>query len=151
MKALTTALAVCGVLVFFLFGPSRAQQGQTFELAVCNMSDFQGVFMALRHKQDAQRWQVDGWYAIPDGGCTFIGTYPRDTFYYYAESNDGAQWSAADTDQTGQAECVNHNQWFNVAGGATCADGQDIVRFRRIQVPANQARFTQTLTGKRSN
>jgi uncharacterized membrane protein len=151
MKALATALAVCGVLVVCLFGPTRAQQGQTFELAVCNMSDFQGVFMAVRHRQDAQKWQVDGWYAIPDGGCTFIGAYPRDTFYYFAESNDGGEWSAASTDQNGQAECVNHDQWFSQAGGAQCAQGQESVRFRLIQIPANQARFTQTLTGKKSN
>jgi uncharacterized membrane protein len=115
------------------------------------MSDFQSVFMALRHKLDATRWQVDGWYAIPDGGCTFIGAYPRDTFYYYAESGDGAQWFATDSDQTGQAECVNHNQWFSGAGGAQCATGQDSVRFRLVQVPTNLARYTHTLTGKRSN
>src|SRR5262249_36024248 len=54
---------------------AHAQQkpNPTFELAMCNLSDFQGVFVALRHKQDAQKWTVDGWYAIPDGGCTFIG------------------------------------------------------------------------------
>jgi len=149
MKALATALAVCGVLVICLLGSSRAQQGQTFELAVCNMSEFQGVFMAVRHKQDAQRWQVDGWYAIPDGGCTFIGTFPRDTFYYYAESNDGGEWSAVSSDQTGQPECVNHAQWFTEAGGAQCTQCQENVRFRMIKVPANQARFTQTLTGKK--
>jgi uncharacterized membrane protein len=151
MKALTTALAVCGMLVLCLFGSSRAQQSQTFELAVCNMSDFQGVFMAVRHKLDAQKWQVDGWYAIPDGGCTFIGSYPRDTYYYFAESNDGGEWSAAASDQNGQAECVNHDQWFTEAGGTACVQGQDNVRFRMIQIPANLARYTQTLTGKKSN
>jgi len=151
MRNLATALAVCGVLIVLLFGPSRAQQSQTFELAACNMSDFRGVFMALRHKQDAQHWQVDGWYAIPDGGCAFIGTYLRDTFYYYAESNDNAQWSANDNDQTGQAECVNHDQWFTEPGGAPCAQGLASVRFRMVQVPANMARYTYTLTGKRSN
>jgi uncharacterized membrane protein len=153
MRALTTVLAVCGVLLAGLLGPSRAQQPQneTFELAVCNLSDFQGVFMAVRHKQDAQHWQVDGWYAIPDGGCTLVGTYPRDTFYFYAESNDDGSWAASDSDQTAQAECVNHNQWFQIASGSACAAGQASVRFRLVQVPADQRRFTWTLTGKKSN
>src|ERR1700682_3879581 len=79
-----TLAAVCGALVLSFVGSSRAeqQQTQTFELAVCNLSDFQGVFVALRHKQNTQKWAVDGWYAIPDGGCTFIGSYLRDTIYY---------------------------------------------------------------------
>ena len=150
MRALMTALALCGVLLGCLLGTSRAQQpSQTFDLAACNMSDFQGVFMAVRHKQDATHWLVDGWYAIPDGGCTFIGTYTRDSVYYYAESNDGAYWSAGDNDQTGQAECINHNQWFHVAAGSACASDQASVKFRLIQVPANEARHTQTLTGKK--
>jgi uncharacterized membrane protein len=145
------AAAICGALVLSPVGSARAEQkqNQTFELAVCNLSDFQGVFFALRHKQASQKWMVDGWYAIPDGGCTFIGSFPRDTVYYYAESNDGASWAAIDTDQTGQKECIDHDKWFQQAGGSPCSAGQASVKFRLITIPANLPRLTFSLTGKR--
>jgi uncharacterized membrane protein len=157
MGALKSAVAaICGALVVLFFGSSRAQQAPTqtrnptFELAVCNLSDFQGVFFALRHKQDAQKWAVDGWYAIPDGGCTFIGTFPRDTIYYYAESNDGAAWRGDNTDQTAQSECIDHDKWFRqTAGGSACSAGQVAVKFRLITIPPNLPRLTFSLTGSR--
>lgn len=148
-----TVAAICGALVLTSVGSSRAeqQQNQTFELAVCNLSDFQGVFFALKHRQAGQKWMVNGWYAIPDGGCTFIGSFPRDTVYYYAESNDGASWAATDTDQTGQKECIDHEKWFQqTAGGPSCSPGQAPANFRLITIPANLPRLTFSLTGKRS-
>ena len=144
--------AICGALVVPVAGSSRAepQQNQTFELAVCNLSDFQGVFLAVRHKQTAQKWVVDGWYAIPDGGCTFIGSFQRDTIYYYAESNDGANWAANANDQTGQSECIDHDKWFQqTAGGPSCSTGQAPVKFRLITIPSNLPRLTFSLTGTR--
>jgi uncharacterized membrane protein len=153
MGALKPAVAaICGALVLSSVGSSRAeqQQNQTFELAVCNLSDFQGVFFALRHKQNTQKWAVDGWYAIPDGGCTFIGSFLRDTIYYYAESNDGANWAATDTDQTGQPECIDHDKWFQqTAGGPSCSAGQATVKFRMITIPSDLPRLTFSLTGSR--
>jgi uncharacterized membrane protein len=146
------AAAICGALVLSFVDSARAEQkqNQTFELAVCNLSDFQGVFFALRHQQAGQKWMVDGWYAIPDGGCTLIGSFPRDTVYYYAESNDGANWAATDADQTGQKECIDHDKWFQqAAGGASCASGQAQVKFRLITIPADLPRLTFSLTGKR--
>ena len=150
------AAAVWGVLVVLLVGSAHAQQppaqpqNPTFELAVCNLSDFEGVYLALKHKQGAQSWVVDGWYGIPDGGCTLIGTFPRDTIYYYAESNDGANWGAASTDQTAPSECVDHDKWFKqAAGGSTCPAGQAGARFRMITVAPNLPRLTYSLTGKR--
>jgi len=145
------AAVLCSALGALCTGSSHAQQtpDPTFELAMCNLSDFQGVFVALRHKQDAQKWTVDGWYAIPDGGCTFIGSFLRDTIYYFGESNDGAIWSAADTDNTGAAECIDLEKTFRRASGGSCAAGQVSARFRLITVPANLSRLTFTLTGRR--
>jgi uncharacterized membrane protein len=152
MKVSRLAVAVfCSALGAAFAGSSHAQQkpNPTFELAMCNLSDFQGVFVALRHKQNAQKWAVDGWYAIPDGGCTFIGTFLRDTIYYFGESNDGAVWSAADTDKTAAAECIDLEKTFKRASGGSCAEGQLTARFRLITVPANLSRLTFTLTGRR--
>jgi len=143
--------AICGALILSFVGSARAEQkqNQTFELAVCNLSDFQGVFFALKHKQIAQKWMVDGWYAIPDGGCTFVGSFPRDTVYYYAESNDGATWGGMDADQAAQPECINHDQWFQQTASGPCSAGQASVKFRLITVPSNLPRLTFSLTGKR--
>ncbi len=142
----------CSTVVASFVGASHAeqQQNEAFELAMCNLSDFQGMFVALRHKQDSQTWMVDGWNAIPDGGCAFIGTFPRDTIYYYAESNDGGTWRAADTDQTGMSECIDHDKWFQHAADATpCPAGQVIARFRKITIPPTLPRLTFTLSGKK--
>jgi uncharacterized membrane protein len=149
-------VALCGALAVSFVGSAGAQQppapaqNPTFQLAVCNLSDFQGVFFAVKYKQSAESWAVDGWYAIPDGGCTLIGTFQRDSVYYYAESNDGARWNGAATDQTAQSECVDPDKWFKqAAGSSACATGQTAQRFRMITVPANLPRLTFSLTGKR--
>lgn len=136
MKVSRLAVAVlCSALGAAFAGSSHAQQkpNPTFELAMCNLSDFQGVFVALRHKQNTQKWAVDGWYAIPDGGCTFIGTF----------------LSAADTDKTAAAECIDLEKTFKRASGGSCAEGQLTAKFRLITVPANLSRLTFTLTGRR--
>jgi uncharacterized membrane protein len=153
MKAFKlAAAAVCGTLGGAFAGSSHAQQTQnpTFELAMCNLSDFQGVFVALRYKQDAQIWAVEGWFAIPDGGCAFIGSFLRDTIYYFAESIDGGVWRAADTDKTATSGCIDHNKRFKwVENGSSCPAGQVTAKFRLITVPTNLSRLTYTLTGRR--
>jgi uncharacterized membrane protein len=157
MKALKLTAAVVAGLAAGAASAQQApntsgqqQQSASFELAVCNMSAFQGVFVALMHKQDAQKWVVDGWYAVPDSGCSLLGTFLRDTVYYYAESNDGASWRAADTDQSVTPQCIDHNKLFTGPAGATsCPPGEVGVKFRTIKVPANQARLTWALTGSR--
>jgi uncharacterized membrane protein len=148
MKALKLAAAVvCSALSGSAYG--QQNPNPTFELAMCNLSDFQGVFVALRHKQDARKWAVDGWYAIPDGGCTFIGTFLRDTIYYFAESNDGGVWSAAETDKTAAPECIDLDKTFKRVSGGSCPADQLTARFRLITVPANLPRLTYTLTRRR--
>src|SRR5262249_28255763 len=89
MKALKLAAAVVvGTLAVLVAGVPEAQQAPSpssqqqqpsasAEVAVCNMSAFQGVFVALMHKQDAQKWVVEGWYAVPDSGCTLLGSFLR--------------------------------------------------------------------------
>ena len=150
----STAAALAGALAVCCADVSPAQQGpqqnSNFELAICNMSDFQGVFVALMHKQDAQRWIVDGWYAIPDRGCTLTGSFARDTVYYYAESNDGGVWRGADTDQSVVPQCIDRAKLFQGPAGVTpCPAGEVGVKFRTIRVSATAPRLTFTLTGSK--
>jgi uncharacterized membrane protein len=117
---------------------------------MCNISNIPSVFVALTHRQDAQSWRVEGWYAIPDAGCALIGKFMRDTVYVYAESQDGASWKPVETDRAGRAECVDHKQWFAaVAGTSTCEPGQMRVRFRMLQVAPDEARVTWSISGAR--
>jgi uncharacterized membrane protein len=117
---------------------------------MCNMSDFSGVFVALRQKQDAQRWTVSGWYPLPDRGCAFLGSFQRDTVYYYAKSDEGVSWSPDANDRSASTQCVDQNKYFQGTSDiGPCPPGQVAVRFRMLQVPANIFRRTWTLTGSR--
>lgn len=153
MKNLKLAAAVVCAMPLFLSGSSPAQQqNATFEFAFCNMSDFSGVFVALTHKQNVQKWTASGWYAIPDLGCTFVGSFLRDTIYYYAESTDGsgAVWNGAETDRSAKAACIDHDKLFQGAVDvSSCPAGQDRVNFRSIRIPATLPRLTWTITGSR--
>jgi uncharacterized membrane protein len=153
MKASTLKVAVaCGALGVSLSASSHAQQqGQAFQLAFCNISAYSNVTVALVHKKDAEKWAVDGWYPVPDNGCTVVGTFQRDTVYYFAEGRSGNSigvWAAPDNDQNATSQCIDHNKWFQqTAGVPTCPTGQEVVRFRMISVPANSSRITWTLSG----
>ena len=87
MIASTLKIAVvCGALGVSLSASSHAQQqSQTFQLAFCNISAYSNVTVALVHKKDAEKWAVDGWYPVSDNRCTVVGTFQRDTVYYFAE------------------------------------------------------------------
>jgi hypothetical protein len=153
MKKLMFAIPICSALAAAAAPPSHAQQKpNTFEMAFCNMSDFQSIWVALMHKKDAQTWAVDGWYPIPDYGCAPVGSFLRDTVYYFAYSSDGAVWQAGADDKTASAQCVDTNKWFQqpASGVPTCPTGQQSVRFRLLTAPANAPTLTWTLTGSKS-
>jgi uncharacterized membrane protein len=150
MKAWKIAIAgVCCCASGALSATSAmAQASQTFQLAVCNISAFSDVYVAITAKADGQRWTVSGWYPIPDSGCTLVGTFPRDTVYYYARGSDKAVWAAPDNDQNGSSQCVDGDKFFTAAAGVpACPAGQQAVRFRMLKAQANQPRVTFTLTG----
>jgi Protein of unknown function (DUF1036) len=147
---------VCGAMCLFavIFAGLRwsdaqgQQDTQKFEIAFCNISAFTDVAVALMYKQDAQKWWVAGWYPLPDGGCNLLGSFLRDSIYYYAEGSKGAVWRAADNDQTAASKCVDHNKAFEGdAGTPSCPTGQAAVRFKLIKIPAGTPRLTWTLTG----
>ncbi len=153
MKAMKLAVAVaCSALGVSSSDLSHAQQqSQTFQLAFCNISAYSNVVVALVHKQDGEKWAVGGWYPVPDNGCTLVGSFLRDTIYYFAEGSRGnttASWAAPDTDQNATSQCIDHNKTFQAAAGVpSCPAGQEAVRFRMINIPPNKPRITWTLTG----
>ncbi|HZN28500.1 MAG TPA: hypothetical protein VFB88_03985, partial [Xanthobacteraceae bacterium] len=71
--------------------------------------------------------------------------------YYFAEGRSGNSigiWAAPDNDQNATSQCVDHNKWFQaIAGVPSCPAGQEVVRFRMINIPANKPRITWTLSG----
>ncbi len=152
---LPTAIAGCWLAGLCLSSPTQGQQQTTeeFQLAICNMSSFSRVLVAVAHRQDAQRWAVAGWYPVPDGGCAITDTFKGNSVYYYAfgETRDGnlVFWEAAENDKTASAQCVDHNKFFRLTAGVpNCATGQDLARFRPIRATPNQLRTTFTLTGR---
>jgi uncharacterized membrane protein len=154
MKFLNAAGAIaCCALGLILIGPGQAQQQpQSFQLAFCNISAYSNVLVSVAHRQDAQRWLVDGWYPVPDGGCAVVGSFQRDTIYYYAygETNDDriVTWSASDNDQTATSQCIDREKFFQrTAGTPSCPPGQEAAKFRMIKVAPNLPRMTWTLSG----
>lgn len=150
---LPTAIAGFCLAGLCLSNPAHAQQTtQEFQLAFCNMSNFSRVRVAIAHRLDAQRWAVDGWYPVPNYGCSIASTFKGDSVYYYAfgENRDGRYvfWEAAENDKTASSQCVDHNKFFRLTAGLpTCATGHDTAQFRVIRANPNQSRTTFTLTG----
>jgi uncharacterized membrane protein len=135
----------------WLSAPLHAQQQSSkFQLAFCNISTFNNVRVALAYRQDAQQWVLDGWYPVPDGGCTLLGSFLRDTIYYYAENDRGVKWRSSDTDKTAMLQCIDHEKAFRATASVpACPADQEPARFRMIKISPNQARLTWTLSGGR--
>ncbi len=150
---LPLAIAGCCLAGLGLSSLTQAQQTtQEFQLAFCNMSSFSRVLVAIAHREDGQRWAVDGWYPVPNYGCSLAGTFKGDSVYYYAfgVARDGsyAFWTAEENDKAASAQCVDHTKFFRVTAGLpTCATGYDTARFRQIRAIPNRPRTTFTLTG----
>jgi uncharacterized membrane protein len=152
----TTAALAAGALVLFAAGAPSAQpqggSGGTFQLAFCNISGFQTARVAITHRKDAQRWAVDGWFPIPDGGCSIIGTFQLDTVYYYAMASNPSNgntvyWGAADDDKTATSQCIDEEKAFSTwAAVPNCPAQQSPKRFRALKVNPNTRTFTFTLS-----
>lgn len=150
MTNLKLALLIAGGATPFLladYSPAQEaaqQRSPTFELAMCNMTDVHGLFVAIASKQTSQKWWVTGWYALPDYGCTLIGTFPRDAVYFYAESTIAGVTSTA-PDNTPISACIDHDRLFQgPTGGKACPQDQERVDFTPIKVPATTPRVTFT-------
>ena len=153
MKArIIVVAAACALFGTAYFGSSHVQaqpQITTGGLSMCNLSDFSKVVVATISRQSAQNWVVKGWHALPNGGCSFVGTFLRDTVYYYAEGN-GANWAAAESDQSAIAQCIDKDKHFEFASSnRTCPTGLSLARFKMLKLAPDDPLFTWTLTGKR--
>ena len=133
----------------------HAQQSQTrVQLAFCNLSSNTGVRVAIMHRVDAQKWVVDGWYPVPNDGCTVIGSFNADAVYYYgighrreADRLLTSVWSAAENDQTGTSQCLDDDKAFSITSGAPeCAADQRRGRFKLVKFPSDTRLVTRTLT-----
>jgi uncharacterized membrane protein len=154
MKVLNmlSAVSCCAVGLTSMSSAHAQQQNQDFQLAFCNISAYTNVLVSVAHRQDGQSWRVDGWYPIPDFGCALIGSFQRDTVYYYANgrTSDGrvVAWSAADTDQTATSQCIDRDKFFQATAGVpSCPSGQELAKFKMIKVAPDRSRITWTLTG----
>ena len=99
MKAWKIAIAgACGAFGGLSATSAMAQANQTFQLAFCNISAFSDVYVAITSKGDAQRWNVSGWYPIPDSGS--FRAEPESTRCLHAHScrhvrPPACQWGCA--------------------------------------------------------
>jgi hypothetical protein len=114
----------------------QQKQQQTFSFAACNLSSISGVSLALTVRQvnDPQKWQVYGWFQLPDRGCNYIGTFYGENFFWYAFGANDAEWSALDGDRTASKQCIDRAHAFDESAGASCKTGQVAVNFRRWNV-----------------
>ena len=111
-------------------GGQPAPAANEFVFKVCNKSKSQ-LFVAMLYKTQGDSWRYVGWAKYDPGNCSPVqGTYPRDSFYWYAE-NGPATITYAGTDAQG---CVNQNDAFDrtVTGQYSCQPGEKIVGFHKI-------------------
>jgi hypothetical protein len=128
----------------------QQQQAQTptFTLAACNLSKVTGISVALAIRQlsDPSKWEVYGWFPIPDGGCNYIGSFYGDSFYWYAFGNSNTEWSADDSDKSATKQCIDNTAAFDEAAGAVCKTGQLVVNFLHKDVNPASSGVTLRLT-----
>jgi len=124
----------------------QQKQQLTFSFAACNLSSISGVNLALMVRQvsDPQKWQVYGWFAIPDNGCNYIGTFYGENLFWYAFSNTAA-WTAPDTDRTASKQCIDKVHAFDEIAGTKCKNSQVAVNFRRWNVDPTSTGVTLKL------
>jgi uncharacterized membrane protein len=133
-----------------LLNQQQKQQKQTFSLALCNRSTATSVNVVLLYRppNDPDKWQVEGWYPLPDGGCQLIGSLYGDRLYWYAMGNGGkAVWSAPDNDANASTQCIDPRKAFRFAAGSDCGDEKTLVRMRRVNINPTLSMYTLTLQG----
>jgi uncharacterized membrane protein len=151
MRTWTSALAVAA-MILGLAGPVDAQVRPTppspppggqpqqqpqpqpasdqFQFKVCNKTK-NILFVGMLYKVSGDSWRYMGWAQYKPGDCGPVqGTYPRDSFFWYAENGPGTI-TYAGTDAQG---CVNQNDAFDrtVSGNYSCQPGEKIVGFHKI-------------------
>jgi len=126
----------------------QQKQAQSFNLSACNLSTVTNVSVALAVRQvsDPSKWEVYGWFPIPDGGCNYIGPFYGDSFYWYAFGSNNAEWSADDADKTATKQCIDTSAAFDEAAGAVCKSGQHPANFLHRVIDPSSTGVTLRLT-----
>ena len=118
-----------------------------FSFSFCNFSKHPNLSLALMSKstEAPHPWRAEGWYAIPDGGCNFIGSFYGDKIYFYAETGDKMVLAASDTDATASKQCVDATKSFGLNAGSPCQAGQKLVNFQMREIDPSAATMTLRL------
>jgi Putative metallopeptidase/Protein of unknown function (DUF1036) len=134
-----------------LLKQQQQEQQPTFTFAICNESKATNVGTSLMVKlpEDPENWQVFGWFPLPNGGCSLIGSFYGDHLYYYAEGSNNTVWTAPETQQNATKQCIDHVNAFQHVAGAPCRAGQVMVNFRRIDIAPADSGITWHLIGGR--
>jgi uncharacterized membrane protein len=133
-----------------LLKQQQSQQRQTFTLALCNRSKAKNVRVAILYRppDTPAKWEVKGWFALPDGACNVIGSMYGDRLYYYAEGDGGKSvWSAPEDDKRASRQCIDRNDGFTIAAGASCEGTQVLAGFRRWDIDPSASMVTYSLWG----
>jgi uncharacterized membrane protein len=117
---------------------------------MCNKSRATNAYAAVAGKVDPSKWQVVGWFKVPDAGCAQIGTFLKDTVYILVFADNSIEWSG----ESGKdpALCVNRAKAFNYTTGdggseAHQCDAEEMpLPFRPIKVTTTGSTWTTNLT-----
>jgi hypothetical protein len=123
-------------------------QTKTFTLAACNLSTVTSVNVALAVRQvsDPSKWEVYGWFPIPDAGCNYIGPFYGDSFYWYAFGSNNTEWTADDADKSASKQCIDTSNAFDETAGAVCKPGQKPANFLHRSIDPSASGITLRLT-----
>jgi hypothetical protein len=133
-----------------LLKQQQVQQKQTLTVSICNQSKARDVRVSLQYRpiNEPEKWRVQGWFPVPDGGCSIIGSVFGDSLYYYAVGDGGSfVWAAADDDKTASRQCIDKSKAFMLPANTQCASDKVQVGFRRWDIAPNASSATFTLLG----
>jgi uncharacterized membrane protein len=144
MTKIRSALAV----LFFAFAGlctgTAGAQAQMFNFQVCNQSSYSAsVATNALTAPGGSQYLVAGWWTVPAGTCTAIGTFPQGWFYYYAEvtGDSSMAWTG-----TTAPLCVQYPGPFErVTPPATTCAGDDLKQFSGEIVDPTITTVTWTL------
>jgi len=129
--------------------PARAA---TFNYTICNKSKATNAFAAVAGKIDPTKWQVAGWYKIPDNDCALIGTFQKDLVYILVYADGDVEWSGEEGKDP--SLCASRTKAFMYTTGdgggdahqCDAAIGETPTLFRPIKVNTAGSAWTTNLT-----
>jgi len=145
VKILKSALWILSLALSVAFaGPSKAQDNY-FSFEVCNQSGLT-AYMAIVHRTQpgSPVWRRVGWYTVPNGGCTALGSYPQGWFYFMAEGQGDVIWKG---ETYGKRVCVSYPGPFegSFTGDYYCGPNEVIREFNELLIAPDIGSYTLNL------